>query len=133
MLAHAGAGVELNATDSGERGLFPLWNIPAQLDEPAAALARACLASGADVFQRPNTALYEWLRLRLTERRIQGIVLAVPLNCDLWRGEAESLREVFSLPVLVLEIQESHAGDPRMAGRLQAFVETLSCSARREN
>jgi hypothetical protein len=78
-----------------------------------------------DVFQRPNTWLYSWLQERLAARGVRGIVLWIHTGCDLWRAEAQTLRETFRLPVLLLEADEVLAGSPREASRIQAFVEML--------
>jgi len=78
-----------------------------------------------DVFQRPNTRLYSWLKERLAARKVRGIVLWHFTGCDLWRAEAQTLRETFGLPVLPLEAGEAAGVTPRDANRLQAFVETL--------
>ena len=78
-----------------------------------------------DVFQRPNTRLYSWLKPRLASRRVRGIVLWHFTGCDLWRAEAQTLRETFGLPVLLLEAGGEPGAAPRELNRLQAFVETL--------
>jgi hypothetical protein len=52
-------------------------------------------------------------------------VLWVHTGCDLWRAEAQTLRETFRLPVLLLEADEMSGGSPREANRIQAFVETF--------
>ena len=88
-----------------------------------ALLARGCLANCVDVFQRPNTRLYDWLRERLTARQARGIVLWHYVGCDLWRAEAQPLREAFGLPVLLLDADE--AAPQRNTGRLEAFLESL--------
>jgi hypothetical protein len=86
-------------------------------------LARNCLANCIDVFQRPNTRLYDWLRERLTARKVRGIVLWHYVGCDLWRAEAQSMRASLGLPVLLLDADE--AMPRRNTGRLQAFLESL--------
>jgi hypothetical protein len=88
-----------------------------------ARLARGCLANCVDVFQRPNTRLYDWLRERLTARQVRGIVLWHYVGCDLWRAEAQPMREAFGLPVLLLDADE--AAPYRTTGRLEAFLESL--------
>lgn len=97
----------------------------ATADDPLGFLARNYLENIVDVFQRPNTRLYSWLGERLTARGARGIVLWVHTGCDLWRAEAQTLREIFRLPVLLLEADEASGGSAREAGRIQAFVETL--------
>ena len=86
-------------------------------------LARGCLANCVDVFQRPNTRLYDWLRERLTARQVRGIVLWHYVGCDLWRAEAQPMRTAFGLPVLLLDADE--AAPRRNTGRLEAFLESL--------
>jgi len=165
----AGGRVVLNATEAGERSLWPvcplvqdtikLWggppersgdNLslqvqahsagdklspplkpeldaalpPARSQELALGLfARGYLTNCVDVFQRPNTRLYDWLRERLTVRQARGIVLWHYVGCDLWRAEAQPMREAFGLPVLLLDADE--AAPNRNTGRLEAFLESL--------
>jgi benzoyl-CoA reductase/2-hydroxyglutaryl-CoA dehydratase subunit BcrC/BadD/HgdB len=142
-IANAGGCVVLNATDAGERSL---WDAPsdsaADSDgarkvaasqegcaapgvRPMVALAREYLGHCVDVFQRPNTRLYDWLRERLAARKVRGIVLWHYVGCDLWRAEAQSLREAFGLPVLALEAWESASVPLRNQGRIEAFLEGL--------
>jgi benzoyl-CoA reductase/2-hydroxyglutaryl-CoA dehydratase subunit BcrC/BadD/HgdB len=125
LLERAGGRVALDATEAGERGLFPRLPRGDWSGQPLQALVGAYLDHGADVFQRPNTRLYTWLRERLESRRIRGIVLRAWVGCDLWRAEVQSLRETFRLPVLLLEGDENPGGDAREAGRVEAFVEML--------
>lgn len=125
LIEHAGGRVVLDATEAGERSLFPQLPNRDWSGDPVGALVDAYFDHAADVFQRPNTRLYAWLRERLGVRRIRGIVLRAFVGCDLWRAEAESLREAFGLPVLLLEADESPGCDAREAGRVQAFVEML--------
>jgi hypothetical protein len=135
MIESAGGRVVLNGTEAGERSLWyasPATEPHAQLPPFGALtaatpedLARLCLSHCADVFQRPNTPLYAWLRARLAARGVRGIVLWHYVGCDLWRAEAQPLREAFGLPVLLLEASETAGDLPRQAGRIQAFVESL--------
>ena len=151
-IEQAGGRVVLNATEAGERSLWRTQSMPAERSVHAEALsvnstpkdssafgfgsvlergssiplellARDYLANCVDVFQRPNTRLYDWLRERLAARHARGIVLWHYVGCDLWRAEAESLREAFGLPVLLLDAEE--ASPSRSIGRLEAFLESL--------
>ena len=88
-----------------------------------AQLAQNWLAACVDVFQRPNTRLYDWFRPRLTARGVRGIVLWHYVGCDLWRAEAQPLRDAFGLPVLLLDADETTP--QRNVGRLEAFLESL--------
>jgi hypothetical protein len=123
VIERAGGRVVLNATEAGERSL---WATSNPGSEPALqALTRAYLDHCVDVFQRPNTRLYDWLKQRLIARNVRGILLWQYLGCDLWRAEAQSLREAFGLPVLLLEADEAASDSLRQSGRIQAFLESL--------
>jgi benzoyl-CoA reductase/2-hydroxyglutaryl-CoA dehydratase subunit BcrC/BadD/HgdB len=129
QLQAVGAEVVLNATEWGERSLGALLRDAREPRpiEPGAIdlLVRAFFERCVDVFQRPNQRLYDWLGRKLIERRVQGIILWHHFGCDLWRAEAQSLREKFGLPVLLLEADESGSAAERSATRLQAFVEAI--------
>lgn len=124
----AGGRVALNATKTGERSLAPTFASHRIGDGGVAAtetLVAGYFENIVDVFQRPNTRLYSWLKPRLASRHIRGIVLWHFTGCDLWRAEAQTLRETFGLPVLMLEADETAGLSPRDVTRLQAFVEML--------
>ena len=104
--------------------------VPATTGKPStvstallAQLARGWMANWVDVFQRPNTRLYDWLRPRVTARRVRGIVLWHYVGCDLWRAEAQPLHDAFGLPVLLIDADET--ASQRNVGRLEAFLESL--------
>jgi hypothetical protein len=124
-LEAAGGRVALNATEMGERSLSLAFEFEDAAKDPFDALVRGCCDSIVDVFQRPNTRLYSWLKPRLLSRRVRGIVLWHFTGCDLWRAEAETLRESFGLPVLLLEACAEPGAAPHDLNRLQAFMETL--------
>jgi benzoyl-CoA reductase/2-hydroxyglutaryl-CoA dehydratase subunit BcrC/BadD/HgdB len=146
VIESAGGRVVLNATEAGERSLWSAAN--AQVSdrpggqggrettsglsaasagsEPALqAITHAYLDRYVDVFQRPNSRLYDWLKQRLSSRRVRGIILWQYVGCDLWRAEAQSLRDAFGLPVLLLEADEAVSDSLRQSGRIQAFLESL--------
>jgi benzoyl-CoA reductase/2-hydroxyglutaryl-CoA dehydratase subunit BcrC/BadD/HgdB len=132
VIERAGARVALNGTEAGERSLWTVSPSEVQVPPDAAALsamrlwlARSYLRNGVDVFQRPNDRLYVWLKARLTARAIRGIVLWHYVGCDLWRAEAQSLREAFGLPLLLLDAGDAPSASARDNGRVEAFVESL--------
>jgi hypothetical protein len=133
-MERAGGRVVLNATEAGERSLGTSASLSAlsvNAGEHAGVpgllrlLTRSWLDNCVDVFQRPNTRLYDWLKPRLTARKVRGIVLWHYVGCDLWRAEVQPLREAFGLPVLLLEAAEVAGDAPRQTGRIQAFLEAL--------
>ncbi len=127
----AGGRVVLNATEAGERSLGRAFS-PNQAPVAACTLpallrllTRSFLDDCIDVFQRPNTRLYGWLEERLAARKVRGIVLWHYVGCDLWRAEAQPLRDAFGLPVLLLESQGAAGDARRQSGRIEAFLESL--------
>jgi benzoyl-CoA reductase/2-hydroxyglutaryl-CoA dehydratase subunit BcrC/BadD/HgdB len=128
-LEHAGGRIVLNATEAGERSLWTSPDLKPHSDDTVAALlgqlARNYLGHCVDVYQRPNTRLYDWLRERLQPRGVRGLVVWHYVGCDLWRAEVQSLREAFGLPVLLLDAAAAAEDSPRNAGRLEAFLEAL--------
>jgi hypothetical protein len=125
VIEAAGGRVDLNATEFGERSLPPAFEFGAGANQPFEVLAQGYCDNMVDVFQRPNTRLYSWLESRLKSRQARGIVLWHFTGCDLWRAEAQSLREAFGLPLLMLEAGEEPGVAQRLNNRVEAFVETL--------
>lgn len=123
FLEARGVRVALDATSDGERRL-PLFPGEARIDgDPFTVMVDGYFDSVTDVFQRPNTRLYDWLRPRVRERGIRGIILWNYAWCDLWRAEANRLREEFPMPVLHLDAGEAFT--PSMETRVEAFLEIL--------
>ena len=72
-----------------------------------------------------GTRLYAWLERRLKSRQVRGIVLWHFTGCDLWRAEAQSMREAFGLPLLMVEPGEESGIAQRLVNRVEAFLEML--------
>jgi benzoyl-CoA reductase/2-hydroxyglutaryl-CoA dehydratase subunit BcrC/BadD/HgdB len=129
IIEKLGGRVVLNATEPGERNLSEPGTFVAgangSLEQLRFQLAQECVARCIDVYQRPNTRLYEWLEERLRERQPRGIVLWYYDWCDLWRAELQTMRETFGLPVLPLQADSLAGDEPRLVNRLEAFLESL--------
>jgi benzoyl-CoA reductase/2-hydroxyglutaryl-CoA dehydratase subunit BcrC/BadD/HgdB len=132
IIERAGGRVAINGTEAGERSLQPAFALETVRASEAGrktalleTLTRGYIDGCVDVFQRPNTRLYAWLKERLAARLVRGIVLWAYVGCDLWRVEAQPLREAFGLPVLLLDATEAAGGSPRIVGRIEAFLEAL--------
>lgn len=130
QLENSGAEVVLNASEWGERSLGrpasgrPVERRDAEID-PVDLLTDRFFNRCIDVFQRPNEVLYDWFLPKLGARQVQGVILWHYFGCDLWRAEAQTLRERCALPLLVLEADESGGALERQGNRVQAFVEAL--------
>jgi benzoyl-CoA reductase/2-hydroxyglutaryl-CoA dehydratase subunit BcrC/BadD/HgdB len=125
MIEKAGGYVALDATETGERTL------PAPLDrrllseDPMSALVDAYFGTIPDAFRRPNTELYRWLKVKLPERGIRGILFYRYLWCDTWHAEAQRLKEWSGLPFFDLDIGDDTSDFARTTSRLQSFMEML--------
>jgi hypothetical protein len=124
VIEHAGGRVVLNATETGERSLAADYDPEAE-EDPFESLVNGSFHGIVDAFQRPNTRLYAWLERRFLARAVRGLVLWHFTGCDLWRAEAETLREVTGLPVLLLEAGEAEGFSRQQVNRIEAFVETF--------
>jgi hypothetical protein len=132
LVEDLGGSIALYAAEPGERNVWQdketirdsSENDPSALNLELR-LANNYLRHMTDVYQRPNTKLYKWLGERLRSRNVRGILLWHYAWCDLWRAEAQSLREAFGLPVLPLEADAAQGGMLRTTGRIEAFIESL--------
>jgi hypothetical protein len=129
IVEELGGQIVLNATEAGERSVWDAGpsiegagNTTALLD----IIAQEYLDHCVDVFQRPNTRLYDWLGTKLVTRKPRAIILWHFTGCDLWSAEAQSLRETFGLPLLVLEADDAAGLTLRDRSRLEAIIESLS-------
>jgi len=126
LIESSGGRVVLNATEAGERSLWPEFSFADPEADPFELLVDGYFDHSMDVFQRPNTRLYAWLKKQIKVRGVRGLVLWHHTGCDLWRAEASTLRETFGLNVLSLEAGDAPGVTPRHAARVQAFLETLN-------
>lgn len=121
-----GGRVALDGTETGERTL------PARIDphllarDPSEALACAYFDNIRDVFQRPNSGFYEWLKRETSNRGIRGVVVRTHVWCDLWRAEVDRIRETLALPLLHIDVDRGASSRAGVVSRTQAFLETLS-------
>jgi benzoyl-CoA reductase/2-hydroxyglutaryl-CoA dehydratase subunit BcrC/BadD/HgdB len=122
----AGGRIALDATESGERTMPAPFDSARSKADPMAELVRAYFDSIPDVFQRPNTRLYEWLDRMLVERGAKGIILRHYVWCDLWHAEAQRLVEWSKVPVLHIDTEGGNASKERTVSRIEAFFETLN-------
>jgi hypothetical protein len=129
VVQELGGNIVLNATEAGERSLWDTG--PSVTDSSDATtlldmLAQEYLLHCIDVFQRPNTRLYEWLKRHIAARKPRALILWHYTGCDLWSAEAQTLRETFSLPLLLLEADDATRVTLRDRSRLEAFMESLA-------
>jgi benzoyl-CoA reductase/2-hydroxyglutaryl-CoA dehydratase subunit BcrC/BadD/HgdB len=126
LIEKYGGTIALDATTGGERTLPGRFNRQHLHDNPLGELVNAYFGTIPEVFFRPNEKLYTWLRKRLTETAVQGVIFHRYIWCDKWHAELGRLKEFTALPVLDLDAGD---GDDNKEGslqtRIQAFMEML--------
>jgi benzoyl-CoA reductase/2-hydroxyglutaryl-CoA dehydratase subunit BcrC/BadD/HgdB len=126
LVEAAGATVALDATGSGERTLPNPFNRRTLKESPFLTLVDAYFEALPDAARRPNSRLYEWLKSKMAQRGICGIIFRRSLNCDLWNAEAQRLKEWASVPTLVLDLGDGDRLSAHAVSRIQAFLEMVS-------
>jgi benzoyl-CoA reductase/2-hydroxyglutaryl-CoA dehydratase subunit BcrC/BadD/HgdB len=126
MAEQAGGRIVLDATETGERGLCPLFDRRNLQDNPLTELINAYFCGIYDARRRPNSELYKWLKHEIEARKVRGIVFHRNLWCDLWHAELGRLKEWTKLPVLDIDSTgENKLDQPRNLNRIHAFLEML--------
>lgn len=124
LIEERGGTVVLDGTEGGERGLPPPFDQRRLREAPLAELAAAYFTGIPDIFQRPNSRLFAWLKKEIVRSGARGIVLVRHLWCDLWHAEAARLREWLDLPLADI-LLDGAASSAHAASRLEALLEAL--------
>jgi benzoyl-CoA reductase/2-hydroxyglutaryl-CoA dehydratase subunit BcrC/BadD/HgdB len=91
------------------------------------AMSRAYWGLMEDVFQRPNTRLYDRMARWFEQTPVKGVILRRYLWCDLWHAEVPRIKAWAPVPVLDIEISSpAHTDHHRLATRIQAFMEMIA-------
>jgi benzoyl-CoA reductase/2-hydroxyglutaryl-CoA dehydratase subunit BcrC/BadD/HgdB len=126
MIAQSGGEVVLDATETGELGMPGPFDAERIESDPMGELADAYLCGIADASRRPNDKLYSWLKHRLSERKVRGILFRRYIWCDIWHAELYRLKESTSLPVLSLDVDsQGWSVSARTIQQVSAFMEML--------
>lgn len=89
-------------------------------------LCRAYWQIQEDVFQRPNSRLYDRLTRLLEQTCVKGVILRRYVWCDLWHAEVSRVKAWSPVPVLDVEIGGPGQTDTqRLTTRIQAFMEMI--------
>jgi len=124
FIEEAGGQVVLDGTETGERTMPAPFDRRRLQDEPLIELADAYFGGIPDAFRRPNSELYRWLKGKIAERGVRGIILRRYLWCDTWHAEVQRIKEWAEAPVLDLDVGDDDS-DSRTASRIQSFVAML--------
>jgi benzoyl-CoA reductase/2-hydroxyglutaryl-CoA dehydratase subunit BcrC/BadD/HgdB len=127
MIEKFGGRIVLDATETGERGMCAPFDRRRLREEPFMELAGAYFNGIHDASRRPNSELYKWLKIKLADRAIRGIIFRRYVWCDMWHAELQRLKDWANLPVLDIDT----AGDNEMeiqrtTNRIRAFLEMLT-------
>ena len=126
IIEQAGGRIVLDATETGERGLCAPFDRRGLRDNPLLELASAYFCGIHDASRRPNSGLYRWLKSRLTDRDVSGIIFHRHLWCDMWHAELQRFKEWIELPVLDIDTAgNNEIQNQRTTNRIRAFLETL--------
>lgn len=126
LVEKSGGYIALDATETGERALPAPFDRRQVKEDPMSALLEAYFGTIPDAFRRPNTELYRWLKAKLQEREVRGILFYRYVWCDTWHAEAQRLKEWSGLPFFDLDFGEDTSDMARTASRLQSFMEMLT-------
>ena len=119
-----GGFVVLDGTENGERTMPARFNRRQMAEDPLDELANAYFGHIPDVFKRPNSPLFVWLKEMIEKREIKGFVILRYVFCDCWHAEVHRLKEWLSIPVIDIDLA-GDGGIGRNQTRIQAFMESL--------
>lgn len=124
IVEQCGGLVVLDATETGERGMPAPFDRRGLRDNPLMELARAYFGGIPDASRRPNSELYNWLKQKLIDRAVRGIIFRRYVWCDTWHAELSRLKEWTNLPVLDIDVgSDSRTHQVRTPNRIRAFLE----------
>ncbi|MHC4583670.1 MAG: 2-hydroxyacyl-CoA dehydratase [Planctomycetota bacterium] len=122
----AGGHIVLDATETGQRGMCAPFDRLGLRDKPLLELASAYFSGIQDASRRPNSGLYKWLKSRLTDTAVCGIIFHRYVWCDMWHAELQRLKDWTDLPVLDIDTGgNNETAKQRTTNRIRAFLETL--------
>jgi benzoyl-CoA reductase/2-hydroxyglutaryl-CoA dehydratase subunit BcrC/BadD/HgdB len=126
IVEQSGGNIVLDATETSERGMCATFDRRGLCDNPLMELSRAYFGSIPDASRRPNSELYNWLKQKLADRAVRGIIFRRYLWCDTWHAELGRLKDWAGLPVLDIDVGgDSRTQHIRTPNRIRAFLEML--------
>ena len=126
IVEEAGGHIALDAAETGQRGMCAPFDRRGLREKPLLELAGAYFCGIQDASRRPNTGLYKWLKCRLADTAVRGIIFHRYLWCDMWHAELQRLRDWTDLPVLDIDTAgNNETAKQRTTNRIRAFLETL--------
>ena len=124
IVRQCGGQVALDGTEEGGRTLPARFDRRRYLEDPIGELAAAYFGSIPDIFQRPNSGLFQWIERNLRPEEIKGVILLRQVWCDKWHAEVQRIRTTLKVPLLDIDLDAQPCG-ARHRNRIQAFMESL--------
>jgi benzoyl-CoA reductase/2-hydroxyglutaryl-CoA dehydratase subunit BcrC/BadD/HgdB len=125
LIESGGGYVVLDATESGERTMPLPFEKRVLGDAPFTGLVDAYFGKIPDVFRRPNSQLYQWLKRETAERGVRGVILRYYTWCDKWHAELQRMKEWSQAPILGVSTGADEAMDGHTVSRIESFLEML--------
>jgi len=126
IVEEAGGHIALDAAETGQRGMCAPFDRLGLRDKPLLELASAYFCGIHDASRRPNSGLYRWLKCRLADTAVRGIIFHRYVWCDMWHAELQRLKDWTDLPVLDIDTAgNNQTAKQRTTNRIRAFLETL--------
>lgn len=120
-----GGRIVVDASETGTRTFPGKFDERRLRENPLGELADKYFGAIPDIFQRPNTQLFEYVRDRIIAAFVRGIIFVRHTWCDLWHAELARFREWTKLPVLDLELDGEQIRAKAGRTRIAAFMESL--------
>lgn len=124
LVESAGGFVALDATETGERCMPGLFDRRKAALHPMECLLDAYFRTIPDAFRRPDTALFDWLGVKIRERGIRGILLRHYTWCDIWHAQAQRLKEWAEVPVVAVSCADG-SDSAHLRTRIDALIEMI--------
>jgi len=124
LLEAHGARLVLDGTEHGERSMPAPLHEARLREDPLAELATAYFGAIPDVFRRPNSELYRWLKREFAARDVEAVLVVYNLWCDLWHAEVARLKEWAAVPVAELALGTGAGNRGRTLTRIEALIES---------
>jgi benzoyl-CoA reductase/2-hydroxyglutaryl-CoA dehydratase subunit BcrC/BadD/HgdB len=121
----AGGRVVLDGTESGLRTWPAPFDRRRWREDPLLELVDAYFGTIPEIFRRPDTLLFNWLRREPARSGARGIIIWRYVWCDMWAAATARIREDTGLPVLELDVPGDVSEFAQACNRIQAFMEVL--------
>ncbi len=125
FLRKKNSSVVLDGTDSGERCIPGVMYKEIKSDNPYKILMHKYFLGIPNIYQKPDTDFYSWLKTMIIQRGINGIIILRNIWCDLWRGITSDIKHKSKIHVLAIDLNDDYQFDQHSKNKIDAFIEML--------